>query len=46
MGWPHFCLIEALGWTIGLAIGNVDSTNGEVAIGFSGYSLWKVVINF
>ncbi len=31
---------------VGLAIGGAESKGGEVAVGFSGCSLWKVLINF
>lgn len=32
-----------VGLVVGLAIGGVVSTRGEVAIGFSGWSLWEVL---
>ncbi len=31
---------------VGLAISEAESRDGEVAVGFSGCSLWKVLINF
>ncbi len=45
-GLPRFCLvIEASGLTIGLAIGGAESIGGEVAVGFSGWSRWKVLMS-
>ncbi len=45
-GLPRFRLvIEASGLTIGLAIGRVESIGGEVTVGFSGWSRWKVMMS-
>ncbi len=45
---PRFCLvleILALDLTIGLAIARTKSMGGGVAVGFSGWSWWKVLIS-
>ncbi len=45
-GRPHFRLvIEASGLTVGLAIGGAEFIGGEVAVGFSGWSRWKVLMS-
>ncbi len=45
-GLPHFRLmIEASGLTVGLAIGEAKSIGREVAVGFSGWSQWKVLMS-
>ncbi len=45
-GRPRFRLvIEAFGLTVGLAIGGVESIGGEVAVGFSKWSRWKVLMS-
>ena len=39
---PRSCLVVgSVGLTVGLAIGRAVSTGGEVAVGLSGWSLWK-----
>ena len=43
----RFCFTEDLmGWTNGLAMGEVELRRGKVAIGFSGWSLYNVEIIF
>ena len=46
-GRPCFCLMlaSALGLTVGLTIGGAESIGREVAVGFFGCSLWKVVMS-
>ncbi len=46
-GLPRFRLLEVsvLGLTVGLAIGGAESMGGEVAVGFSGWSRWKLVMS-
>ena len=46
-GRPRFRLVlaSALGLTVGLAIGGAESIGGEVAVGFSGWSRWKVLMS-
>ncbi len=45
-GRPRFRLvIDASGLTVGLAIGRLESIGGEVAVGFSGWSQWKVLMS-
>ena len=39
VGWPRFLAI-GLGGADGLAIGGAVSTGSDVAVGFSGLSLW------
>ena len=50
VGLPYFCLAAdssrkdlAIGLTVGLALGGAELVGGEVAVGFSGCSLWKVL---
>lgn len=45
---PCFCLVVgvSIGLLVGIAIGKAESTGSEVAIGFSGCSLLKVLISF
>lgn len=50
-GLPRFCLVlesSALivGLAIGLAISRAEFVNKKIAIGFSRYSLWKVITSF
>ena len=43
-GRPRFRLLfRAPGLTVGLAVGGAVSTGVEVAVGLSGFSLWKVL---
>ncbi len=46
-GLPHFHLFEvlALGLTVGLAIGGAESMGGKVAVGFFGWSEWKLLMS-
>ena len=44
VGCPSFCL--AVSWTVGLAMGGAESRGGDVAVGFLGWSLWKVLTIF
>ena len=46
--WLCFCLVLAVlakGLTVGLAINGAESVSREVAVGFSGCSLWKVIMS-
>ena len=50
-GQPRFCLVALVGLLlgrgiVGRAIRGVVSVGGEVAVGLSGLSLWKVLISF
>ncbi len=47
IGLPRFCLLEAsaLGLTVSLTIGGVESIGGEVTVGLSRWSWWKVLMN-
>ena len=44
---PRFCFIAegSAGLAFGLAIGRAVSTRGEIAVGFLGYTLWKVLMS-
>ena len=51
-GLPRFCLAAegsekglAVGLIVGLAFGGAELVGGEVAVGFSGCFLWKVLTN-
>ncbi len=46
-GWPHFCVVlEAfVGLTVGVTIGGAESISKEVAIGFFGWSWWKILMS-
>ncbi len=44
LGRPRFCF--GFFRIVGPAIGGAESKSGEVAVNFSGYSIWKVLINF
>ncbi len=44
LGWPRFRFGSFR--IVGLAIGEAESRGGEVAVGFSGCFLWKLLINF
>ena len=46
-GRPRFRFVMSLaGLTVGLAIGGVRLTGREIAVGFSGWSLWNELISF
>ncbi len=46
-GRPRFCLVleASIGLTIGLAVAGAESIGGEVAVGLSGWSRWKVLMS-
>lgn len=46
VGRPHFCLVEAFGLIVSLAISGAEIISVEVAINFSRYFLYKVVTSF
>ena len=44
IGHPCFCFAGS--WIVGLVIGGAESKGANVAVGFSGWSLWKVLTIF
>lgn len=46
IGWPRFCvLFRTSALTVGRAVDRGKLTRGEITIGFSAWSLLKVLIN-
>ena len=46
MGQSRFYLLLILGGMVHLAIGGAKFIGGEVAVGLSGWFLWRVLTNF
>ena len=46
LGCPCFCFRGWVGLIVGLAMGGMESRGADVAVGFSGWSLWKVLTIF
>ena len=40
VGCPRFCFVGS--WVVGLTMGGAESRGADVAVSFSGWSLWKV----